>query len=267
MRRALEELDPRVETFSAAGYFGVAVDYQGIDDPHGAAFCPVVVKPRHHVLEQPKAGDSAMLESRRWRRRLVGLLMRSSFVSSKTLLRGWLSTGALGLLSAVPLIANLLAPRRYALIRAWLNRAFLPEPRTELKFMRNVGTSQDAVDGLLMGFATAEKAESVAGVLGQAGLRQAFARIVVVLGHGSTSLNNPHESAHDCGCSPRWPTAPKCVSACAGRASGFPKTPGLWAAITIPAATTWKCSIWTRCRRGTRPIWTAFGSRWGGPGR
>jgi uncharacterized protein YbcC (UPF0753/DUF2309 family) len=36
MRRALEEVDPEVETFSAAGYFGVAVDYQGIDDPTGA---------------------------------------------------------------------------------------------------------------------------------------------------------------------------------------------------------------------------------------
>ena len=64
MRRALEELDPEVETFSAAGYFGVAVDYQGIDDPQGAAFCPVVVKPRHAVLEQPKAEDSALHESR-----------------------------------------------------------------------------------------------------------------------------------------------------------------------------------------------------------
>ena len=103
MRRALEEVDPEVETFSAAGYFGVAVDYKGIDDPHGAAFCPVVVKPRHAVLEQPKAEDSALLESRRWRRRLLGLLMRNSFVSSRTLLRGWLSTTALGLLSAVPL--------------------------------------------------------------------------------------------------------------------------------------------------------------------
>ncbi len=207
MRRALEELDPQVETFSSAGYFGVAVDYQGIDDPQGAAFCPVVVKPRHAVLEQPKAGDSAILESRRWRRRLLGLLMRNSFVSSKTLLRGWLSTSALGLLSAVPLVGHLLAPRRYARVRDWLNKAFLPEPRTELSFMRNVGTSQDAVEGLLMGFAAAEKAESVAGVLGPAGLRQGFARIVVVLGHGSTSLNNPHESAHDCG-------------ACGGRRGG-----------------------------------------------
>ena len=80
-----KKLDPEVETFSSAGYFGVAVDYKGIDDPHGAAFCPVVVKPQHAVLEQPKAEDSALLESRRWRRRFLGLLMRNSFVSSRTL--------------------------------------------------------------------------------------------------------------------------------------------------------------------------------------
>jgi len=207
MRRALEELDPEVETFSSAGYFGVAVDYQGIDDPHGAAFCPVVVKPRHAVLEQPKAEDSAMLESRRWRRRLLGLLMRNSFVSSKTLVRGWLSTSALGLLSAIPLTGQLLAPRRFAQLRDWLNKAFLPEPRTELRFMRNVGPSQDAVEGLLMGFAASEKAASLASVLGPAGLTRGFSNIVVILGHGSTSLNNPHESAHDCG-------------ACGGRRGG-----------------------------------------------
>ena len=117
MRRALEEVDPRVETFSSAGYFGVAVDYKGIDDSHTAAFCPVVVKPEHAVHEQPKAEDRGLLESRRWRRRLLGLLMRNSLVSSKTLMRGWLSTTALGLLSAVPLVGHLLAPRRYALLR------------------------------------------------------------------------------------------------------------------------------------------------------
>jgi uncharacterized protein YbcC (UPF0753/DUF2309 family) len=207
MRRALEELDPDVETFSAAGYFGVAVDYQGIDDPEGAAFCPVVVKPKHSVLEQPKPEDRALHQSRRWRRRLLGLLMRSSFLSSRSLMRGWLSTTALGLLSAVPLIGNLLAPRRYALLREWLNKAFLPEPRTELRFMRNASESQEAVEGLLTGFTAVEQAESVASVLGPAGLKRNFARLVVILGHGSTSLNNPHESAHDCG-------------ACGGRRGG-----------------------------------------------
>jgi len=196
-----------VETYSAAGYFGVAVDYKGIDDPHGAAFCPVVVKPRHAIVEQPKAGDASLLESRRWRRRVLGLLMRNLFVSSKTLLRGWLSTSALGLLSAVPLTGHLLAPRRYALLRDWLNKAFLPEPRTELTLMRNTKQSQGAVSGLLMGFTAEEKAERVASVLAPAGLVIDFARLVVILGHGSSSLNNPHESAHDCG-------------ACGGRRGG-----------------------------------------------
>jgi uncharacterized protein YbcC (UPF0753/DUF2309 family) len=207
MRRAIEEIDPLLETYSSAGYFGVAVDYKGIDDTRSAAFCPVVVQPEHAVLEQPKPEDSALLERRRWRRRLLGLLMRNSMISSKSLWRGWLSTSVLGLLSAVPLAGHLLAPRRYALLRDWLNKAFLPQPRTELTLMRNTARSHDAVSGLLMGFAPEEKADSVASVLRPAGLVKGFARVVVVLGHGSTSLNNPHESAHDCG-------------ACGGRRGG-----------------------------------------------
>jgi uncharacterized protein YbcC (UPF0753/DUF2309 family) len=207
LRRALEEVNPRVETYGSAGYFGVAIDYRGIDDSHGAAFCPVLVKPRHAVVEQPKAEDSDLLEKRRWRRRILGRLMQYSFLSSRTLVRGWLSTTALGMLSAVPLAGHLLAPRRYAQLRDWMKSAFLPEPRTELTLMRNSSQSRDALTGLLMGFSAAEKSERVAGVLAPAGLTHSFARLVVMLGHGSSSLNNPHESAHDCG-------------ACGGRQGG-----------------------------------------------
>jgi uncharacterized protein len=158
------------------------VDYKGIDDLHSAAFCPVVVKPEHAVVEQPKAEDSALLESRRSRRKILGLLMRNSFVSSKTLVRGWLSTSMLGLLSAVPLIGHLLAPRRYALLHDSLNRTFLPEPRTELTLMRNTTQSQSALAGLLTGFTPDEKAERVASVLRPAGLVSGFARLVLILG-------------------------------------------------------------------------------------
>ncbi|HEX4229451.1 MAG TPA: DUF2309 domain-containing protein [Bryobacteraceae bacterium] len=199
MRRALEEVDREMETFSVAGFFGVAVNYKGIDDPHGAAFCPVTVQPQHAVLEQAKTEDDELLRSRRLRRRIVARLAQNSFVSSRTLMRGWLSTATLGLLSLVPLIGQLLAPRRYAKLRERLNKAFLPEPRTELKFMRNTAQSHDVVAGFLIGFSASEKVEIVAGIMRPAGLTHRFARLVVVLGHGSTSLNNPHESAHDCG--------------------------------------------------------------------
>ena len=206
MRRAVEETDPEVETFGAAGYFGVAVDYTGIDDPHGSALCPVVVKPKHEVVERPRSEDRGLLEQRRVRRRILGLLTRTFSVSSRTLVRGWLSTSVLGLLSAVPLVGHLLAPRRYAQLRDWLNQAFLPEPRTELTLMRDT-KAQGGATGLLTGFMASEKADTVASVLGPAGLRHGFARLVLIMGHGSSSLNNPHESAHDCG-------------ACGGRQGG-----------------------------------------------
>ena len=206
-RRALEEVDPLVETFSAAGFYGVAVDYKGIDDAHGVALCPVVVKPQHAVREKPTEEDAEIHQTRMFRRRLWARISRGLFVSSRSLVRGALSTAILGTLTSVPLIARVLAPRRYGLLRESLNRAFFPEPRTEVTLMRNDEQSQHAVEGLLLGFSIQEKADRVASVLGPAGLHKGLSRIVVILGHGSTSLNNPHESAHDCG-------------ACGGRRGG-----------------------------------------------
>jgi len=207
IRRHLEEADPEVETFGAAGFFGVAMNYEGMDDAHGVSLCPVVVKPAHAVLEKPFAGQEELHNRRQSLRRLWARAARESFVSSRTLLRGWLGTTLLGIFSIVPMAARVLNPRRYAQLMDWLNASVLPEPRTELTFMRADARGHDAAHGLLPGFSLAEKVDRVAGMLGAAGLRKGMARIVAVLGHGSTSLNNPHESAHDCG-------------ACGGRRGG-----------------------------------------------
>ena len=207
IRRALEETDPEIETFGAAGFFGCAIDYAGIDDAHGVALCPVVVKPAHEVREVVVDGHADAHARRRNLRRAWAAVARNSYVSSRSLLRGWFSTACLGFLSVFPLTFRVLRPLGYARLMKRLNGFFLPEPRTELAFMRDDAAGEEATAGLMAGFSTPEKADRVASVLGPAGLHQGHARIVAVLGHGSTSLNNPHESAHDCG-------------ACGGRRGG-----------------------------------------------
>jgi uncharacterized protein YbcC (UPF0753/DUF2309 family) len=54
------------------------------------------------------------------------------------------------------------------------------------------------------GFSDEEQATRVAGFLQSIGLTQGFSPLVVIVGHGSSSLNNPHAAAYDCGaCSGR----------------------------------------------------------------
>lgn len=205
IRRALEEIDPAIETFGAAGFFGCAIDYAGIDDPHGVALCPVVVKPAHEVREAPL--EDHVQAKRQGLRRLWGRVMHQANVGTGTIVRGAFSTAVLGLFSLFPLVFRILSPLRFARFMERMNDLFLPEPRTELRFMRDNDASHDATTGLMKGFTIQEMADRVASVLGPAGLHRGHARLVLVLGHGSTSLNNPHESAHDCG-------------ACGGRRGG-----------------------------------------------
>ena len=207
IRRHLEETDPAIETLGSAGFFSVAMHYTGIDDAHGAALCPVVVKPRHAVTERPVHSDRESYGRRRALRKLLARNSRNWLNSSRTMLHGWLGSAGLGLFTIFPLAGRVLNPLRYGRLVKWLNDAVVPQPRTELAFMREHSTQHAASDGFLQGFEIDERVERVAAVLGTAGLRSGLARLVVVLGHGSTSLNNPHESAHDCG-------------ACGGRRGG-----------------------------------------------
>ena len=63
-RRHLEEVAPEVETFGAAGFFGVPMYWQGLDDAGWTALCPVVVQPTVLIREQPDA-DAGRVEKGR----------------------------------------------------------------------------------------------------------------------------------------------------------------------------------------------------------
>lgn len=205
MRRAIEEHGAAYETFGTGGFFGFAMYYWGVDDAHAAALCPVVDRPQHRVTEVPIAGDASMARGRQMRRKLWSHVARYMFVSSRSLVRGWLATLGLGLFSLAPLLARVLFPRRAARLRTRLRDAWFPTPRTKLMMTRDAesrGQLSQALD-----VAVEDMIARVARVLEDIGLTRGFAPLVVVLGHGSTSLNNPHESAYDCG-------------ACGGRRGG-----------------------------------------------
>jgi hypothetical protein len=200
IRRHLEELDPRYETFGVAGFFGVAIDYHGLDDARPAALCPVVVTPAHVVEEHPHPEHGQRAEDRARLRALWARFDHWLHNSSHALEFGWLLMPLLGLLSALLLPLHIFFPRRVDRIRRALSARMLPAPRTRLASLREQEVATTAlVSEKARGFTIAEKAARVAATLENVGLVDGFAPLVVLLGHGAVSVNNPHQSAYDCG--------------------------------------------------------------------
>ena len=178
-----------------------------MDDRTSVDLCPVVVKPAHSVHERPHADHGPVAEKRQRFRRAWAQLVHGHTLASRQLFLGWLSNAFTGVLALFPLVVRLVRPLIWARMSERLSERMLPEPITELDFHRSPSAAENASSSLLKGFTTAEMADRVGGTLATVGLTKNAARLVVVLGHGSTSLNNPHESAHDCG-------------ACGGRRGG-----------------------------------------------
>ena len=203
LRRHLEELNPRIETLGAAGFFGVPMYWRGLDDTRATPLCPIVVTPSNEVRERPRPGEAERLRShRRWHR--LGLLRDT--VLQHELRRHPLSSAALVELTApgylIGLAAKLLRPgslARRARI-GWLR--LFPPVRTVAAVEAEATASHS--DHPRLGFTDAEQADRVAAFLRTIGLVDRLAPLVVLLGHGSTSENNPHRAAYDCGaCSGR----------------------------------------------------------------
>lgn len=194
-RRHLEEVEPRCETYGLAGFFAVAMYYQGENQAHFQPLCPNNIVPKHYVREEPVFSASGASQTRSYRRRVLGALSHQVHSGSRTLLGGVL-TGLLGTLATGPLVARVMAPRLTAKFRKRMGM-LVDSPPTELHIERMA--TEPGSDYEALGFSIDEMAAIVVRALEDIGLTKNFAPIVLFVGHGSGSLNNPHESAYNCG--------------------------------------------------------------------
>ena len=192
-RRALETVAPDVETIGFAGFFGFPIEYVPIGRSTGGAQCPVLLKPAFVVCEEVAGASDIeadrILGLRLLRRRAAKAwkAFKLSAVSSFT----YVETA--GLLFASMLIGD----------SAGLTRT-VSDPNTDGLDPQVIGRigpclEPHLADGRATGFDAEQRIAMAEAVLRAMSLTEEFARLVLLTGHGSTTVNNPHASGLDCG--------------------------------------------------------------------
>lgn len=178
-RRHLEEVAPEFETFGYPGFFGVAMRYTAPGESRSRDLCPVSLPATHAVTEGLTTSSPAALVS-------------SARSDGPSLLNGFIAS-MFGIASMVPLVLGVLFPRWFRLAGR------LPVPAAGPVPVRAPDAPASRADGLPQGYSTAEMADLVEKVLRELGLVRDFCPAIFFIGHGSSSINNPHLAAYGCG--------------------------------------------------------------------
>jgi len=179
-RRYLERIDSECETFATPGFFGVEFFFQPEHGKFYTKCCPAPVTPKYLIKET---------ETKKKRK-------KEAYFSklSHSLFRGWLITQTLGLLSGFKLALNIFRPSAMPAMASPIAHMDKVSNLT----IENKNTNHREND-LQVGFTIEEMVQRVETILISIGLVKDFASIVYVVGHGATSINNPHYCAYDCG--------------------------------------------------------------------
>jgi uncharacterized protein YbcC (UPF0753/DUF2309 family) len=185
LRRHIEATDPNCETMGAPGFFGVEFYFQQHDSKFYDKLCPAPVTPKYLIKEFSTTAErkNELLYSRDSHGMMTGIAYSLVF----------------GFWAFIKTINTLFKP----MMSPAISNAFGHMHKYAKLSIENKDP-KDIENGLQIGYTNDEMATRAEGFLRGIGLIKNFAPIIYLVSHGSSSANNPHHGAHDCGaCSGR----------------------------------------------------------------
>lgn len=185
-RRHLEQIDPGAETLGAAGHFALDMRFKGAPEKHYRKMCPhPMVTPSVQVYEEAVRLEDAMPK----KLQLYAEVQWALTQASKTLFGSFVHTIFSGIFNLLPYTLDVLSPKYSSRLRRYLAAH---EPKTRLVYKKENRENEKGWD-------LQSRIARATAILKGSGLSDNFSPYMFFLGHGSSSLNNPHEAAHDCG--------------------------------------------------------------------
>lgn len=185
IRRHIEAVDKQAETFGAPGFFGVEFYFQQQGSKFYDKLCPAPVTPKYLIKE-----TDATLEH------------QSDLIYTKYthgIISGFFLSIGFGFWAFAKKLQLLFSPKMSPAI----SNAYGHMDKKSTLSIENRDPS-DTENGLQIGYTVEEMGHRAEAFLRGIGLIRDFAPLVYIVAHGSSSANNPHHGAHDCGaCSGR----------------------------------------------------------------
>ncbi len=179
IRRALEKQDAKIQTIGFAGFFGLPIEYQPAGSELVRPQLPGLLKAAVQVQEISDTQQSTIAKR------------RNHFLSKASWLK--FSRSAPATFTYVEATGIFYA---YKLLKASLFPSSNQHPINDLNANNEVSFSLSNDQGAL---SLIDKKNLVAGILGAMSLTQNFAPVVLLIGHGSETCNNPYAAGLDCG--------------------------------------------------------------------
>jgi len=191
LRRHLEAVAEDVATIGFAGFFGFAIEYVPLAHDQGEAQCPVLLRPGYTVVEElPDAHSTgAAVQARH-----LDHMVRRSWKSFKM--------GAISCFSFVGPVGLLYLPKLFTDGFGSTRPVRRPEDEGISKWAvehKAPGLAPEALPSRTVGIPVAARIDLAEGALRGMSLTEGFAPVVLIIGHGASTVNNPYDTGLDCG--------------------------------------------------------------------